>query len=117
MASLDARFAIPFTSGGGFSNYFPRPKYQDAAVTAYLKQTVGGQYAGLYNPNGRGYPDIAAQSQNFSTVWNGTVRPTDGTSCSVPTASAVLALVNDALLAAGKPTLGFINVSVSKTLD
>jgi tripeptidyl-peptidase-1 len=33
----------------------------------------------------------------------------DGTSASSPTAAAVIALVNDALIAAGKPTLGFLN--------
>jgi len=33
----------------------------------------------------------------------------DGTSASAPTASAVLSLVNDALLAAGKSPLGFLN--------
>jgi hypothetical protein len=32
---------------------------------------------------------------------------------STPIAAAVLALVNDALIAAGKSTLGFINVSFS----
>ena len=32
-----------------------------------------------------------------------------GTSASAPTFAAVIALVNDALLAAGKPALGFLN--------
>ena len=34
-------------SGGGFSNYFPRPDYQNTAVSAYLRQ-IGGMYSGLY---------------------------------------------------------------------
>ncbi len=34
-------------SGGGFSNYFMRPFYQDAAVSTYLK-SVGTTYSGLY---------------------------------------------------------------------
>ena len=68
-----------------------------------------GQYKGLYNPNGRAYPDIAAQGQTFATIWNGTLVPLDGTSASTPAASAVLSLVNDALLAAGKSPLGFLN--------
>jgi tripeptidyl-peptidase-1 len=110
VAAYDARFTVPFTSGGGFSNYFARPAYQEAAVTKYLTY-VGGDYAGLYNSSGRGIPDIAAQGQNFSTVWNGTVLPVDGTSAATPTAAAVFALVNDALIAAGKPPMGFLNVS------
>lgn len=110
VAAYDPRFEIPFTSGGGFSNYFPRPTYQEAAVTKYLTY-IGGEYAGLYNACGRGIPDIAAQGQNFSTIWNGTVRPVDGTSAATPTAAAIFALVNDALIAAGKPPMGFLNVS------
>ena len=34
-------------SGGGFSNYFSRPSYQDAAVLPYLTK-LGGQYSGLF---------------------------------------------------------------------
>lgn len=110
MAAYDPRFSTVFTSGGGFSNYFPRPAYQDASVPAYLAKYVGSTYAGLYNTSGRGIPDLAAQGQNYSTVWNGTVRPTDGTSASTPAVAAIIALVNDALISAGRRPLGFINV-------
>ena len=110
VAAYDPRFSVPFTSGGGFSNYFPRPAYQKAAVTKYLTY-IGEDYAGLYNASGRGIPDIAAQSQNFSTIWNGTVQPVDGTSAATPLAAAIFVLVNDALIAAGKPPMGFLNVS------
>lgn len=97
-----------FASGAGFSNYFPRPSYQDPAVPAYIS-SLGSLYAGLYNTSGRGYPDIAAQGYHFLTVWNGTIVPLDGTSASTPTAAAVISLVNDALLAAGKAPLGWLN--------
>ena len=99
-----------FSSGGGFSNYFPRPTYQnDNDVVKNYISSLGGEFDGLYNKAGRGYPDIAAQGQRFVTIWNGTVFILDGTSASTPTASAILALVNDALIAAGKPALGFLN--------
>jgi hypothetical protein len=39
-----------FFSGGGFSDYFPRPSYQDKAVETYLKKLPKGLYEGLYNP-------------------------------------------------------------------
>lgn len=39
---------LVYSSGGGFGNYFSRPKYQEAAVEAYLKK-IGSQYNGLYN--------------------------------------------------------------------
>jgi tripeptidyl-peptidase I len=112
VAAYDPRFKVPFASGGGFSNYFPRPAYQNAAVTGYLAY-LGEEYAGLYNTSGRGIPDIAAQSQNFSTIWNGTVRPVDGTSAATPLAASIFVLVNDALIAAGKRPMGFLNVSNS----
>ena len=99
-----------FASGGGFSNYFTRPAYQDAGnvVTNYIS-TLGGEFDGLYNKSGRAYPDIAAQGQAFVTIWNGVITLLDGTSAATPTAAAVLTLVNDALVAAGKPVLGFLN--------
>ncbi|KAH7310279.1 peptidase S8/S53 domain-containing protein [Rhexocercosporidium sp. MPI-PUGE-AT-0058] len=97
-----------YASGGGFSNYFSRPAYQDAVVPAYIT-SLGDQFKGLYNTSGRGYPDISAQGFHYATIWNGTVVPLDGTSASTPATSAIISLLNDALLAAGKPVLGFLN--------
>ena len=34
-------------SGGGFSNYFPRPPYQRLAVGGFIR-TLGDRYSGLY---------------------------------------------------------------------
>ncbi|KAF8592754.1 hypothetical protein K439DRAFT_34781 [Ramaria rubella] len=72
MMSVGGTVGVPetavtrFGSGGGFSNFFPRPAYQDAAVAAFLK-VQGHTNKGLFNPNGRDYPDIAAQGDNFET--------------------------------------------------
>ncbi|KAH0378072.1 tripeptidyl-peptidase 1 precursor, partial [Aureobasidium melanogenum] len=97
-----------FGSGAGFSNYFPMPEYQMNAVDGYLDK-IGDLYAGLYNRFGRGYPDVAAQGNHDIIVWEGNVTTIGGTSASAPTFAAVIALVNDALIAAGKPPLGFLN--------
>ncbi|KAH9990678.1 Pro-kumamolisin [Xylariaceae sp. FL0662B] len=97
-----------FVSGGGFSEYFPRPAYQDNAVESYISK-LGGLHEGLYNPAGRAYPDVAAMGYRIVTVWNGTVKVVDGTSASAPIFAGVVALVNDALLADGKPPMGFLN--------
>jgi len=97
-----------FASGGGFSNYFPRPDYQSGVVPAYISG-VEPAYSGFYNSSGRAYPDIAAQGQQAATTWNGKVNPIDGASASTPIAAGVLTLVNDALIAAGKSPLGFLN--------
>lgn len=97
-----------YSSGGGFSNYFPRPQFQDEAVSAYLDK-LGDQFSDLYNASGRAYPDIAAYSVNYTVIWNGTLLRVDGTSAATPTIAAILSLVNDTLLAAGKPVLGWLN--------
>jgi tripeptidyl-peptidase-1 len=67
-----------FSSGGGFSNYFARPSYQDSVVPAYIT-SLGTKFKGLYNASGRGYPDVAAQGFHFLVVWNGTLVSLDGT--------------------------------------
>ncbi|OBR08159.1 Pro-kumamolisin [Colletotrichum higginsianum IMI 349063] len=94
--------------GGGFSNYFPRPRYQEPAVAAYVAG-LNTTHGGLYNPQGRGIPDVAAMAYHFPVVWNGTSHLLDGTSASAPTFAAIIALINDALLAEGRPSLGFLN--------
>ncbi|KAI9460738.1 subtilisin-like protein [Russula earlei] len=95
-------------SGGGFSNHFTRPDFQNVAVSAYLRG-IDSKHHGLYNTSGRGYPDISAQSMNFQVVLAGTVINTAGTSCSAPTAAGVFSLLNDLLISRGKPPLGFLN--------
>ncbi|KAG5639936.1 hypothetical protein DXG03_002312, partial [Asterophora parasitica] len=96
-------------SGGGFSNYFPRPWYQEAAVGKWLKNFPEHTYKGLFNRNGRAFPDVAAQATRFRVFWAGQATPVDGTSASTPTFAAIVALLNDARLAKGKSTLGFLN--------
>ena len=61
--------AVGFSSGG-FSDRFPRPSYQDAAVTQFLG-ILGDTWKGLYNPNGRGFPDVAAQAYNYTVIDQG----------------------------------------------
>lgn len=43
----DGQYAKLTSVLGGFSNLFPRPKYQDAAVTGYLG-AIGNSNAGLF---------------------------------------------------------------------
>ncbi|RPD54221.1 family S53 protease [Lentinus tigrinus ALCF2SS1-7] len=95
-------------SSGGFSNIFARPSYQDGAVQQYFGQ-LGSTNAGLFNTSGRGFPDISAQSVNFFTWIADELFFVLGTSASTPTWASVIALLNDARLNAGKPSLGFIN--------
>ncbi|KAH9015223.1 subtilisin-like protein [Lactarius pseudohatsudake] len=96
-------------SGGGFSDHFPRPVYQDVAVAAFFERQ-GTQYAGLYNPEGRGIPDIAAQALRFPIVLGNADFLVDGTNCSTPTVASTISLLNDYLIANGGPPLGFLNI-------
>ncbi|KAH8995578.1 subtilisin-like protein [Lactarius hatsudake] len=125
----DPEVAAPL-SGGGFSDHFPRPAYQDVAVSAFLERQ-GTQYAGLYNPEGRGIPDIAAQALKFITFLKKVGIIVAGTSCSTPvclsllhpfcivhsqltinaqTVAGTVSLLNDYLITNGRPPLGFLNI-------
>jgi tripeptidyl-peptidase-1 len=116
-----------FPSGGGFSNVFPQPSYQAAQVNRYL-DTVGrtlpfGSYsqfvpdanfsrvrgAGVYNRLGRAYPDVGAVGDRQVVLGGGDWYLVGGTSLSAPVWGAVLTLVNEERLKAGKSTLGFVN--------
>jgi tripeptidyl-peptidase-1 len=60
---IKPEIALDFSSGG-FSDLFPRPKYQDREVNRYLDR-LGEQWSGLYNRRGRAIPDVACQAKNF----------------------------------------------------
>ena len=100
--------AKKFVSGGGYSHYFPRPRWQDGVADEYAAG-LGELHKGLYNPSGAAYPDVSAQGYQYAVIWNGTKRLIDGTSASAPTFAAIVTLLNDALIADGKPVLGFLN--------
>ncbi|KAF8263760.1 peptidase S8/S53 domain-containing protein [Lactarius quietus] len=108
-------------SGGGFSNYFARPPYQDEAVPEFLQQ-LGG------HPGGRGIPDISAQSLNFLYIIHNELSKAGGTSFATPvhsltlrsalgtqlitngqTAAGIISLLNDYLLSTDRSPLGFLN--------
>lgn len=99
--------AVGFSSGG-FSDLWPRPAYQEEAVSEYLAK-LGNQWEGLYNADGRGFPDVAAQGQRFRVVDKGREISVGGTSASAPVFASVIALLNNARLASGKHALGFLN--------
>jgi tripeptidyl-peptidase-1 len=112
-----------YSSHGGFSNYFPRPSWQSAAVKEWAdKHNPGyktyvadskasniGQGGGLYNRAGRAYPDISANSARIGLVINEKVEPGFGTSYASPIWAAVISFINQERSAAGKSPVGFIN--------
>ncbi|KAJ6500787.1 subtilisin-like protein [Mycena sanguinolenta] len=95
-------------SAGGFSNYFPQQSWQASAVNAYIA-SIGTEYAGRYNTTGRAYPDVSASGENVLIVQGGRTGLVAGTSCASPIFASVIGLLNNELLNAGKPVLGFLN--------
>ncbi|KAK7024234.1 hypothetical protein VNI00_016451 [Paramarasmius palmivorus] len=90
-------------SGGGFSDYWPRPAYQEKAVSAFLKKPPKDTYKDLLNPKGRAFPDIAAEGRFFRIWLSGIPRSIGGTSASSPAFAGIVALLNDARLKAKRP--------------
>ncbi|KAH9167585.1 subtilisin-like protein [Lactarius sanguifluus] len=95
-------------SGGGFSIYFPRLPYQADAISTFL-QNFGDKHSGLYNPGGRGFPDVSSQAINFPIVLRGKLESVSGTSGSTPTVAGIICLLNDYLISKGSTPLGFLN--------
>jgi len=98
-------------SGGGFSNTFTRPSWQDTAVKNYLSEATLPP-AALYNASGRGYPDVSAIFGlyiPYCILADNKHYGVAGTSASAPVVASILALLNDIRLNANKPTLGYAN--------
>lgn len=99
-------------SGGGFSNVFAQPQYQKAAVARYYASYNPPYTAAQYNNSRtvRGFPDVAANGAKYVVALDGTYKyHLYGTSASSPTFGAVITLLNEFRLNAGKGSIGFIN--------
>ncbi|KAE9409737.1 subtilisin-like protein [Gymnopus androsaceus JB14] len=107
VTSVSPEVASNFSTGG-FSNFFAQPPYQSATISSYFS-SLGSTNEGLYNASGRAGPDVSAQGQNIPIIANGQHVLEVGTSASSPIFASVISLVNDRLIAAGKPVLGFLN--------
>lgn len=98
------------SGGGGFSEVFARPDYQNATVNAWLaKDTAHTTYSAYFNSSGRAYPDVSAQATNFLVYLNGAASGVSGTSAATPAFASVIQLLNSQRIAAGKKGLGFLN--------
>ena len=111
-----------FPSGGGFSNIYNIPSYQASAVANYFKTSNPpypyysstnnnsfGANGGIYNRNGRGYPDISAVGDNVLIFNMGAPTLIGGTSASTPAFAAIVNRINEERIAVGKKTVGFLN--------
>jgi len=101
------------SGGGGFSDTFDIPAYQQAAVAAYKARPDANLPNQKYwNNTGRGYPDVAAlggQKNSYCVNAGGRFEGVAGTSASCPVVAGIFARLNGLRLAAGKPAMGFLN--------
>jgi tripeptidyl-peptidase-1 len=98
-------------SGGGFSNYFPIPIWQEATLATWWSENSYPYTARQYNNSQktRGYPDISANAANYIVAAGGQFNLVSGTSAASPVIASLITHVNDALLNAGKSVVGFLN--------
>ncbi|KAL1841088.1 hypothetical protein VTJ49DRAFT_7419 [Mycothermus thermophilus] len=104
-------------SAGGFSDFFARPEWQEEVVKPYLDGLLRNYTENaelrhrieMFNHTGRATPDISAVGSAFQIMLAGEYASVLGTSASTPVVAAMLALVNDARLRAGKGSLGWLN--------
>ncbi|CAF1072831.1 unnamed protein product [Didymodactylos carnosus] len=99
-----------FTSGGGFSDYQQRPKYQEKVVQEYLKeQKCQLPPSTMFNQHGRAYPDLSALGDYTFTVAGNLIFSVGGTSMSAPLFGAIVSILNSYSLECTGKTLGFLN--------
>jgi len=98
-----------FTTGGGFSKVAARPAYQDLHVRNYLEylDSIGETPTGIFDTNGRAYPDVSFIGYNYRAFVAGTKIARGGDP--VPAFAGMIALVNGALIDRKLPPLGFLN--------
>ncbi|KAJ3474716.1 hypothetical protein NLG97_g9723 [Lecanicillium saksenae] len=102
----DPQDGIGFSSGG-FSYYFDRPDWQ-TGIDSYISG-LDGHLEGYYNKKGRAIPDVSVVADSFYIIRAGGVDYAQGTSASAPTFAAMITLINDARLRAGKQSIGWLN--------
>ncbi|EGC38959.1 hypothetical protein DICPUDRAFT_148281 [Dictyostelium purpureum] len=84
-------------SGGGFSNYFERPTYQDSECSDYI-ESLNGSLSEYYS-----------QAENVVILYKNRLLPIGGTSASAPIIAGLLSLINDQRLQNNKPSIGLFN--------
>jgi kumamolisin len=89
-------------TGGGVSDYFPKPAYQ-SQVNVPPPQSQGG---------GRGVPDVAGDADpltGYNVLIDGAQSVIGGTSAVAPLYAGLFALINELLVKQGKPRAGYVH--------
>ncbi|KAJ7848197.1 peptidase S8/S53 domain-containing protein [Mycena leptocephala] len=95
-------------SGGGFSNFFKCPRYQDTTVAAYLKATNNTRNT-AFNLSGRAVPDLSAIFFIDWIIDGELIDFFESPEYSATIFASMIALLTNERIAAKKPGLGFLN--------
>lgn len=106
-----------FGSGGGFSTMFDAFKDQVDAVNHYLQVAPNLPPTGTFPAGGRATPDVSALGEGYQVISDGFVESVDGTSASAPAFAAMVSLLNDARLQAGRKQMGYLNPFLYQNAD
>ncbi|KAH9033144.1 subtilisin-like protein [Lactarius hengduanensis] len=97
-------------SGGGFSDYFERPSYQQEAVTTFF-QDLGNRYQGLYKQRASGgrYKYSGARASLSPLSYLGRPSLSVQLTANLQVVAGIISLLNDWLIMTGQEPLGFLN--------
>lgn len=91
---------------------------QSAAVAKYFETvdpTTLPPVGSLgFDPKARGTPDVSALAEGYELIAGGAVHKVSGTSAAAPAFAALVSLLNEARVGAGKPPMGFLNPFLCK---
>jgi ABC-type multidrug transport system ATPase subunit len=102
------------TSGGGFSDFFSVPAYQEKYVNQYFKTPSGKAAKSGYARYGRGYPDVAMLGSSYIIGIDDGFTLEWGTSASAPVFAGALALLNSRRIANGLTSIGWATPQLYK---
>ena len=86
-------------TGGGVSNFVPKPHYQGNVNVPRPRKRAGG----------RGVPDVSGHADGYSIFFGGKPGILGGTSCVAPLWAGLLALINQCRAQAGNSPVGYVN--------
>jgi kumamolisin len=92
-------------TGGGVSDFFAKPSYQDSANVPAPTTRAGG----------RGVPDVSGDADpatGYQVIIDGSTTTVGGTSAVAPLYAGLFARINQALVQNGKSRVGFVNAAL-----
>ena len=111
--ACQANLGSSITTGGGYSGYFPAPKYQEKSMDAYkntMEQLDGHlSHRTIEAMTGRGYPDLSLLANDLEIVVDDVSVRTSSTGGSAIIFASMISLINTHRGLHNRNPVGFIN--------